>query len=66
MSRKKGNGFYEFVKMHVQPKGEGVKLTIYLPPGESSNLFSELKASVRTKRTRKTVAPELVVRKPAP
>lgn len=64
MSRRKENGFYEYVKMHVKRKGEGVKLTIYLPPGESSNLFSEIKSSVRKKRERKTAASKLVASKP--
>ena len=65
MARKKANGFYEYVKMHVRPKGEGVKLTIYLPQGASSNLFSEIKSSVRKKRARKQAGPKLVVNKPA-
>lgn len=63
MSKKRG--FYETAKLRIQPRGKGVRLTIYLPPGTSSNLFSELKASVRKKRTRKKSAPLLVVNKPA-
>ena len=56
MSKK--NGFYEDVKLHIQPKGKGVKLTIYLPEGVSSNLFSEIKSAVRKKRVRKQAARE--------
>lgn len=56
MATKKG--FYENVKLHIQPKGKGVKLTIYLPKGASSNLFSEIKSSVRKKRVRAKPAPE--------
>jgi hypothetical protein len=59
----KKRGFYENVKLRVQPKGKGVKLTIYLPPGDSSNLFSEIKSSVRKKQPRKTAGPKLVVKK---
>jgi hypothetical protein len=63
MARKKG--FYAKLKAHVKPIGKRVKLTIYLPQGASSNLFSEIKSSVRKKRVRKQAAPELVVDKPA-
>jgi hypothetical protein len=62
MARKKG--FYEKLKVHFKPIGKRVKLTIYLPEGASSNLFSEIKSSVRKKRVRKQ-APELVVDKRA-
>jgi hypothetical protein len=63
MAREKG--FYERVKVHVKPKGKRVELTIILPQGPASNLFSEIKSSVRKKRVRKHAAPELVVDKPA-
>jgi hypothetical protein len=51
-------GFYEDVKLHIQPRGKGVKLTIYLPAGASSNLFSEIKSSVRKKRVRTQAVPK--------
>jgi hypothetical protein len=35
--------FYGRLKVHVKPIGKRVKLTIYLPQGASSNLFSEIK-----------------------
>ncbi len=56
MQRK--NGAYENVKLHVKPKGKGVKLTIYLPEGNNSNLFPEIKSSVRKKRPRRPAEPE--------
>jgi len=63
MSRKKG--FYTKLKARVKPVGKRVKLTIYFPQGASSDLFSEIKSSVRKKRVRKQAGPELVVHKPA-
>jgi hypothetical protein len=63
MARKKG--FYEKLKVHVKPIGKRLKLTIYLPHGASSNLFSELKSSVRKKWVRRQATPELVVDKRA-
>lgn len=63
MARKKG--FYTKLKAHVVPVGKRVKLTIYFPQGESSDLFSEIKSSVRRKRVRKQTGPKLVVHKPA-
>ena len=62
MAKKKG--FYEYVKAHFQRKGRGVKLTIYLPEGSSSNLFSEIKSSVRKKQTRKQTASNLTASRP--
>jgi hypothetical protein len=61
MAREKG--FYERVKVHVKRIGKRVELTIILPQGASSNLFSEIKSSVRRKRVRRKAAPELVVDK---
>ena len=60
MSKK--NGFYENVKLRIKPKGrrksKRIELTIILPQGPSSNLFSEIKSAVRKKRVRKQAAPE--------
>ena len=61
MAKKKG--FYENVRLHVQRKGRGVKLTVYFPEGNSSNLFSEIKSSVRKRRNRKKISQEFVTRK---
>jgi hypothetical protein len=58
-------GIYENVKLHVKPKGKRVELTIVLPQGASSKLFSEIKSSLRKKRVPKHAVPELVVDKPA-
>jgi hypothetical protein len=58
MARKKG--FYERVKVHVKRIGKRVELTIILPQSASSDLFSEIKSSVRRKRARRKAALELV------
>jgi len=63
MARRKG--FYEKVKVHVKRIGKRVELTIILPQGPASNLFSEIKSSVRKKRVRTKAAPQLVADKPA-
>ena len=63
MARK--NGIYERVKVHVKRIGKRVELTIILPQCPTSNLFSEIKSSIRRKRVRTQGTPELVVHKPA-
>ena len=59
MAKKKG--FYENIRLHVQRKGRGVKLSVYLPEGNSSNLFSEIKSSIRkepARRPQRSSSPE--------